>query len=319
MLTRRQALITIASGGTAAAFWRDIRVAAAAPQPATPVSFSVPEGACDTHTHIFCDPARFPYAPTSGYRHEPATPDYLRALHRALQIDRVVIIQPSAYATDNRCTIDGMTQLGSSARSVIAIDDKISNAALDDMDASGVRGIRVNIGRTVVDAQSRLEPAFQRLAGRDWHINIAVRLSMLEGLSEQISASPVPMVIDHFGGAQASLGVQQPGFDVLLDLLRRGMIYVKLSRIHNISTQAPDYADAAPLAQALIAANPQRVLWGTDWPHAGIRPSGYSATNISPYFQIDDGRVFNQFPVWAPDPELRKTILVDNPARLYGF
>ena len=102
------------------------------------------------------------------------------------------------------------------------------------------------------------------------------------------------------------------------------MIYVKLSRIHNISTQAPDYADAAPLAQALIAANPQRILWGTDWPHAGVRPPGYSATDISPYLQIDDGRVFNQFAVWAPqaerdDPSLRQTILVDNPARLYGF
>ena len=106
---------------------------------------------------------------------------------------------------------------------------------------------------------------------------------------------------------------------VLLDLLRTGAIHVKLSRIHNVSTEAPDYGDVAPLAQALIAANPERILWGTDWPHAGIRAPGYSATDVSPYLQIDDGRVFNQLAVWAPDPGLRRTILVDNPARLYGF
>ena len=113
--------------------------------------------------------------------------------------------------------------------------------------------------------------------------------------------------------------MQQPGFDVLLDLLRTGKIYLKVSRVHNISTAAPDYADVAPLAQALIAANPQRILWATDWPHAGERPPGYSATDISPHKEIDDGRVFNQFAVWAPDTGVRQTILVDNPARLYGF
>ena len=317
MLTRRQALINIAAAATV--FRPGRRVAAGAPQPVTPVTFDVPAGACDTHTHVFCDPARFPYAPTSGYRHEPATPADMRMFHSALNIERVVIIQPSAYATDNRCTIDGVSQLGPAARAVAAIDDSFSDATLDDMHASGVRGIRVSIGQTVETATSRLEPAFRQLAGRDWHINTAVRLSMMEGLSELISASPIPIVIDHFAGPQAALGVQQPGFDVVLELLREGAIYVKLSRIHNLSTQAPDFPDVAPLARALIAANPLRILWGTDWPHAGVRPPGYSATDISPYFQIDDGRAFNQFPVWAPDPELRKTILVDNPARLYGF
>jgi len=119
--------------------------------------------------------------------------------------------------------------------------------------------------------------------------------------------SPVPVVIDHFAAAQASRGVQQPGFEVLLNLLRSGRIYLKLSREHNISTQAPDYPDVAPLARALIAANPQRILWATDWPHVN-GPKG-----------VDDGRIFNQFAVWVPDPAQRKTVLVDNPARLYGF
>ncbi len=143
MLTRRQALINIAATATAAAFRPATDVAAAAPVPVTPVTFRVPAGACDTHTYVFCDPTRFPYAPTSGYRHEPATPDDMRAVHRALDIERVVIIQPSAYGTDNRCTIDGVTQLGAGARAVAAIDDSFSEAMLDDLHASGVRGIRV--------------------------------------------------------------------------------------------------------------------------------------------------------------------------------
>ena len=160
------------------------------------------------------------------------------------------------------------------------------------MDRDGVRGIRVDIGQTVADARPRLEAAVQRVAGRDWHVNIAARLPMLEGLSQQLSESPVPIVIDHFAGSRASLGVQQPGFDVLLDLLRTGSIYVKVSRIHNVSREAPDYTDVVPLAKTLITANPQRILWATDWPHAGERPPGYSATDISPYKEIDDGRVF---------------------------
>ena len=319
MLTRRQALLNMAAAATAAALPHDGEAATAVPQPATPVTFRVPAGACDTHTHVFCDPEQFPYASTSRYRHMPATPGDLCMLHRALHVDRVVIIQPSAYGTDNRCTIDGVTQLGSRARGVVAIDDNTPDAALDEMAAAGVRGIRVNLGRSLAAAQPRLDAAARRVAGRGWHVNTAVSLSLLEGLSEQLSGSPAPIVIDHFAGAEAARGTQQPGFDVLLDLLRTGAIHVKLSRIHNVSTEAPDYGDVAPLAQALIAANPERILWGTDWPHAGIRAPGYSATDVSPYLQIDDGRVFNQLAVWAPDPGLRRTILVDNPARLYGF
>jgi predicted TIM-barrel fold metal-dependent hydrolase len=320
MLTRREVLIGVAATG-ASALVRGARNAyAAAPQPATLVNFKVPPGACDTHTHLFGDQRRFPYAPTSNYRHEPATPDDLRVLHRALHVDRVVIIQPSGYGTDNSCTLDGVKQLGSGARAVVAIDDKTPDAALDGMHRAGARGIRVNIGQTVPEARQRLQAAAQRLAGRKWHINTAVQLSMLEGLWDQFMAIQVPIVLDHWVSARPSLGVGQPGFDVLLKLLQTGKVYLKIThRVHTLSTQGPDYPDAALLARVLIAASPQRILWGTDWPHAGIRPPGYERTDISPYVQVDDGRLFNQFPVWAPDPAQRETILVNNPARLYDF
>jgi len=127
-------------------------------------------------------------------------------------------------------------------------------------------------------------------------------------------------VFDHFGGAQAALGLQQPGFADLVELVRSRKAYVKISGAHRASKQAPDYADVVPLARALIAANADRILWGTDWPRPNTAaPSGGQPTEVTPLLQIDDGSLLNQLLLWAPDPAVRKKILVDNPARLYGF
>jgi len=141
---------------------------------------------------------------------------------------------------------------------------------------------------------------------------------VISGIKDLVLSSPVPVVFDHFGGAQAALGPAQPGFSDLLDLVRSGKAYVKISGAYRASTQAPDYPDVVPLAKALIAANAERIVWGTDWPHPNS-DSGKPITEVAPLFQIDDGRLFNQLPVWAPEAATRKTILVDNPARLYRF
>ena len=139
-------------------------------------------------------------------------------------------------------------------------------------------------------------------------------------LSAEFAAAPVPLVFDHFGGAQAARGIDQPGFAALLALVSSGKAYVKISGAYRVSRLAPDYADAAPLARALIAANPERIVWGTDWPHPDAeRLPGRAATDVTPFYPIDDGLLLNQLPLWAPDPAIRKLILVDNPARLYGF
>ena len=128
------------------------------------------------------------------------------------------------------------------------------------------------------------------------------------------------MVFDHFGGAQAHLGVEQPGFAELVGLVKSGRAYVKISGAYRASKRAPDYSDAAPLARALIAANPDRVVWGTDWPHPdAVTPPGRKPTEVTPLLQVDDGRLLNELAVWAPDPAIRRKILVDNPARLYGY
>ena len=246
-------------------------------------------------------------------------------MHRALHMDRVVIVHPSVYGTDNACTLDAIQQLGSRARGVAVIDGKTPEATLDQMGRAGVRGIRINLETAGVTdpaiARQRFQAAVDRVKGRGWHIQLNTRLSVVEGLKDLLMAAPVAVVFDHFVRAPASHGIEQPGFGVVLDLVRTGRAYVKVSAPYNISTNAPDYPDVSPLAKALIAANPQRILWGTNWPHPP-EPSERAArkpTEVSPLRQTDDGRVFNQLAVWAPDPAQRRTILVENPARLTDF
>jgi predicted TIM-barrel fold metal-dependent hydrolase len=144
-------------------------------------------------------------------------------------------------------------------------------------------------------------------------------LAIISALKMRLLESAVPVVFDHFGGAQAALGVDQPGFADLIELVRTGKAYVKISGAYRASSKGPDYPDVAPLAQALIAASTDRVLWGSDWPHPNTTPAGRAPTEITPSFSIDDGRLLNQLTVWAPDPASRRKILVDNPAALYGF
>ena len=323
MLSRRDILIGSAAAG-AAALMRHPKVFADSTQSITAVNFDVPAGACDSHVHVFGDPKRFPFSPARTYTPEPALVEELRAHLRALHMERVVIIQPSVYGIDNSCTLDALRQLGARARGIAVIDARTSDDALDGMHRDGIRGIRINLGTAGVTdpavARQRLWDAIQRVTGRRWHIQMFTQLSVIEAVSGDIRAASVPVVFDHFGQAQGALGVQQPGFATLLNLVRTGKAYVKISAPYLCSTRAPDYPDMLPLARALIAANPERILWGANWPHPdSSQVPGRAATDIAPPLPIDDGRVFNQLAVWAPDAAQRKAILVDNPSRLYGF
>ena len=322
LLSRRRLLL----GGAAAALGigglRSGRGAAS--QPATQLNFVVPRGACDCHVHVFGDPQRFPMWAGRTYTPEPAPVQELIALHHALRIDRTVIVTPLVYGTDNACTVDALHRMGPQARAIALIDAHASSAELDALNVAGVRGIRLNFESFGVPdpdvARDRFRDALQQLAGRRWHIQMYTRLATVDALHDAIMASPVPVVIDHFGQAQASLGASQPGFNALLALVRAGKAYTKISACYRISTLGPDYMDVMPLAQALVAANPQRILWGTDWPHPdSSKAPGRSSTDIAPLYQLDDGHLFNQLAVWVPDARARKIILVDNPQRLYGF
>jgi len=297
---------------------------AKASQPATPVDFEVPAGACDCHTHIHGDPEKFPFFSGRVYTPEMALPEEMAALHKALHIQRVVIVTPSVYGTDNSATLYGMNARGADARGVAVIDDKTPESELDAMGQAGVRGVRLNLATAGISDSSigrqRFQTAAERVKSRNWHVQIFANLAMISAIKDLVAASPVPVVFDHFGGAKAELGPQQPGFAELVELVRSGKAYVKISGAYRASKLAPDYADVVPLAKALIAANPDRVVWGTDWPHPNaVTPPGRKRTDVTPLLQIDDGCLLNQLAVWAPDPVIRKKILVNNPARLYAF
>ena len=321
MFTRRGVLLSSIAG--AVVLSNRFAVGKAA-QPATPVNFQVPADACDCHTHIHGDPEKFPFFAGRVYTPELASPEEMAALHKALGVKRVVIVTPSIYGTDNSATLFGMMARGNDARGVAVIDDKTPESELDAMTAAGIRGMRINLATSGVSdpaiGKQRLLAAIERMKTRGWHIQMFTNLPLVSAIKEVVASAPMPLVFDHFGGAEAKLGLDQPGFADLLDLVKAGKAYVKISGAYRASTQGPDYPDVAPLAKALIAANPERIIWGTDWPHPdSVTPPGKKPTDVTPLHQIDDGRLLNQLAVWAPDAALRKTILVDNPARLYGF
>lgn len=292
----------------------------------TAVDFAVPRGGCDCHVHVFGDPARFPYAGRRVYTPQQASVDDLLQLQQHLHLDRVVIVQPSVYGADNSCTIDGIKRLGARARGVAVIDKATSRTALEEMAGSGIRGVRLNLE---TNTEGKFEPSAaiavldgvaEQIRGLNWHVQFFTRLAVVMALKDHLTQVPFPVVFDHFGGAQAAAGVSQPGFDALLALVKSGRAYVKISGAYRASGKAPDFLDATPLAQALVAANPDRIVWGSDWPHPDSDTGRRKPlSEITPPLPIDDGLVFNQLATWVPDAATRKKILVDNPARLYGY
>jgi len=323
MLSRRGFLTGIAASRIAVSL--RLRSSAETPPSIKPVRFDVPERACDCHVHIFGDANRFPFAASRTYTPESASVAQLLAMDRALHLSRVVIVQPSVYGTDNSCTLDAVKQYGPGARGIAVLPvlpSETPSATLDNMETGGIRGVRINLGTAgdtnFDDARQRLKSAIEKIQGRKWHVQVYAALPVIAGLSDLVLASPVLVVFDHLGGAKAALGLQQPGFDKLLQLVRSGKGYVKISGAYRASARPPDYPDVAPLVHALIEANPHRILWGSDWPHPDTG-TARKPSDVSPLLRIDDGHLLNLLATWAPEASLRKTILVDNPATLYGF
>jgi predicted TIM-barrel fold metal-dependent hydrolase len=322
MLTRRRVLLGSIAAGV---LMQNRDVLGKAAQPATPVNFEIPPGACDCHTHILHgDVEKFPFFDGRAYTPEPASPEEMSALHKALHMERVVVVTPSVYGTDNSSSQYGMMARGATARGVAVIDGKTPESDLDAMHKAGFRGIRLNLATGGTNdpnvGRTRLTAGIDRVKARGWHVQMFTSLAMITAIKDIVATSPVPVVFDHFGGAQAALGVEQPGFADLVELVKSGKAYVKISGAYRASKLGPEYTDCIPLAQALIAANSDRIVWGTDWPHPdSVTPADKKTTDVTPLFQIDDGKLLNQLPVWAPDAAVRKKILVDNPAKLYGF
>jgi predicted TIM-barrel fold metal-dependent hydrolase len=248
---------------------------------------ALPADACDTHTHVFPDPARFPFSPQRTYTPPEASPAQLLAFHRQLGVGRVVIVTPSVYGADNAATLHGLSVLGARARGVAVIDDATPLAELQRLHTAGVRGVRINLG-AVEDPRPAIR-RFQQTQGQiqslPWHIQLYCALTVLEALAGLVRSAPFPVVLDHAGAANPEAGPAQPGFAAMLQLVREGKLYVKVT--HRFLNRNP--AAGLRLLTTLLKANPERVLWGTDWPHPGTPAASTGSTTA--FTPVDDARL----------------------------
>lgn len=277
--------------------------------------------ATDCHVHVIGPQSKYPMAANRPYTPPEASVGRLKEMHAQLGITRTVLVQPSFYGTDNSCMLDALSQLGANARGVAVIDLNTPEKTLHEMDARGVRGVRINLettGNRDPKAAAQMLSAFgKKVAPLKWHIQIYTVAPVINRLVGPILDSPVPVVIDHFGMPGGPNGIDYHGAQAVVDLVHGGKAYVKLSAAYRF-TKNPLSPEVKQLAQTMIYAGRDHVLWATDWPHTQ-QIAGHPATQVTPFAKVDDAAWLNALATWYPDQGTRKMILVDNPAKLYGF
>jgi predicted TIM-barrel fold metal-dependent hydrolase len=269
--------------------------------------FKLPPGATDAHCHVFGPGAVFPYAPTRRYTPEDAPKEMLRALHDHLGISRAVIVQASCHGTDNAAMMDCLASDPKHYRGVAIVDDSFGDAQFDTLHAGGVRGVRFNFVKHLGGAPDMavFNRVIDRVKERGWHVVLHIDAPDIIPLSAMIRKLPLPFVIDHMGRVPAKDGIDQPPLRALIELSRLENCWIKVCGSERISM--PPYAEAVPIARALVAASPTRVLWGTDFPHP-------NATH-----EADEADLVDLVPQFTADAVAQRQLLVDNPARLYDF
>ena len=282
------------------------------PNPRQP-RVKMPPNACDCHAHI-CGPIeRFPYAEKRIYTPPDALlPAYMHML-QTLGVERCVLVQPSVYGTDNQVMHGAMKKLGERSRGVAVVDDSISDAELERLHEAGIRGVRVNVVDVLPEEKGIIPIApLTKLASRvkrfGWHVEFLMHSDEFPDLDRTFADFPTDIVLGHLGYMKTDKGVEQPGYQALLRLMKRGKAWVKLTGPSRISLEGMPHADTVRYAHALLEAAPERVIWGTDWPHvkiAGPMPN--------------DGELADLLLDWIPDEERREQVLVKNPSKLYGF
>jgi predicted TIM-barrel fold metal-dependent hydrolase len=286
---------------------------------------ALPSGTTDTHLHVF-DPRRFGYVADRSYTPGEATVDALLQRNGRLGVQRVVLVQPSVYGTDNGCLLDAIARLGvARARGIAVVDlEQATRHDLLKLHDRGVRGIRLNMevrqehDRGRARAQLLQAAALVDLPG--WNVQLHCAATLLPVLAEALPAFKVPVVLDHFAGLTAAhTAPAVPALSTLLVLLQTGSVHVKLSAFYKASSDAPHHADLTALARTLMRARTDRLLWGSDWPHTGGGNGPRDPARIEPFRSVDLAASLRSLADWADDDTLLHRILVDNPAALYGF
>ena len=267
-----------------------------------------PPNACDCHMHIY--DSRFPVAPNAKLRPPDATVDDYRLLQKRIGATRTVVVTPSTYGTDNSCTLDAIAKLGATARGVAVVDTSVGDAELKRLDSLGIRGIQLNLVITGATTLDMLEPLSKRVNDLGWHIQIQMLGDQIVENASLLRRLPSQIVFDHMGRIPEPAGVDHPAFALMLKLIDRGRTWVKLSSAHQDSKVGPPaYSDFSKVAKAYVNAAPERMVWGSDWPHPTEKADA----------KPDDAILFDLLADWAPDEATRSRILVNNPAALYRF
>lgn len=272
-------------------------------------ALTLPAGSCDTHVHVFGPGAVFPYAPGAPFVPADAPKEKLFALHQLLGIKHCVIVQSTCHGFDNRVVADAIAAKKGDYCGVALAPADVSDAELKRLDAQGFRGVRFNFMKHLgKGAQPEAVVALSlRLADIGWHLQVHFESSLVDELAPFFKRCAVPVVIDHMGRMDSSLGVAQPAFQSLLALMEDERFYVKVSGSERNSREDPPWRDSIPFARKLVAGFPDRVFWGTDWPHPNLRAIP------------DDGTLVDILAEIAPTEHARHLLLVDNPRDFYGF
>ena len=270
--------------------------------------YPAPPGACDAHCHVFGPADRFPYAPDRAYTPPDAPYEGLVELHRILGIERAVIVHASCHGSDMRVTLDGIARSGGRMRGVAVVDPGVTDAELAALDAGGIRGVRFNFVKHLggMPDMAFFERVLAQVEPLGWHVVLHLDAEDVVELAPRIARIRVPFVIDHMGRVKAKNGLEQAPFRQLLELMRNPLAWVKICGAERVSSAGAPFRDAVPFARALVEVAPDRVLWGTDWPHPNIAGD-----------MPNDGDLVDLLAEAVEDEAVRRRVLVDNPTRLY--
>src|SRR5437773_5714480 len=309
---RREMLITV-SAGAAAGLLVGGRGAAAQPvkwsEGTEPPKLKAPANACDCHHHVY--DAKYPVDPKSTLRPGDAFVEDYRAFQKRIGTNRNVVVQPSTYGVDNRVTLDAVAAFGPQARAVVVVNDTISDAELKRMHEQGARGIRFNLAQAGATTPEMIEPLSKRVNELGWHIQINAAAPTIMEIMPILEKVPSPIVFDHLAHIPEPDGVSHPLFAQVRALIDKGKTWVKLSGAYaDTKVGPPTYSDSSAIARAYVKAAPERLVWGSDWPHPGVR---------DPEPKPDDAILIDLMLDWGPDEAVRNRIFVDNAAKLYDF